>query len=230
MAWLANFFSPSVLQGATAAAVGKDALGRVTKPMFLDRAEYAATQGRPETAPFWKGVAETGLDLTGADMTPEQWRSIFGGMLAGGPKQLFELATEASTRSEVNEALGRPEPSLLASIPFTRTFSAGVNAQAVRAAEFSDFTRKGADLLKQRTLAGDRGVDDAEFLDSLSDREQEILSRYDEYLETEKRRAAINRNLTRSGVSKDVREAPERVAIIQERQAEQRSILRELKD
>jgi hypothetical protein len=105
-----------------------------------------------------------------------------------------------------------------------------VNAQAVRAAEFSDFTRKGADLLKQRTLAGDRGVDDAEFLDSLSDREQEILSRYDEYLETEKRRQSINRNLTRSGVSKDVREAPERVAIIQERQAQQRGILRELKD
>jgi len=175
-------------------------------------------------------VAETGLDLTGADMTPEQWKAVFGGMLAGGPKAVFELAAESGTRSEVNEALGRPEQSLLAGNPFTRTFSAGVNAQAVRAAEFADFTRRGSDLVKQRTQAEDRGIDDAEFLDSLSDRERSILERYDAYQETEKRRAAINRGLTRSGVSKDVREAPERVAIIQERQAQQRGILRELKD
>jgi hypothetical protein len=104
-----------------------------------------------------------------------------------------------------------------------------VNPQAVRAAEFADFTRRGSDLVKQRTQAEDRGIDGGEFLDNLSDRERSILERYDAYQETEKRRAAINRNLTRSGVSKDVREAPERVELIQERQAQQRGILRDLR-
>jgi hypothetical protein len=212
-----QFFSPSVLRSATNVAVNKDSFGRDIAKPWLDRTQFKSEQGYEATPEFYKSMAKGVRETTGLDLLPEQFRELLNGVLGGLPKSALQTFVDVRQRDAINEAAGR-EPAAGVT-PVLRPVLTESNPQRADAAAFSDFEKRGLQLVKQS-----KANEELE----LSDRDALILDLYREYEAAEKKRGGQSAGLSRRGIMKSVA-APERQEISQERAEQRLEILRALR-
>jgi hypothetical protein len=193
LTWLGQTATPTIAKPAMNVVFNRNSFGSPLNPKSMREDKAEALQGKRNTEQFYKDIALWAARM-GADMTPEAWKEMIEGYLAGPIKEfILKPLVKGPAREEANKVLAAAgkQTSAQVSTLFDR-FITSSNDDALKQKLFYRYTEEMQDIAVKESLGKE-----------LSQKEKRML---DLYKETKKDQARANAIMARATKSKNERE------------------------